>query len=1018
MTIKFYPSRLPGEPLETHSNGTMTIEAWFLKNVEGWQLDRLHPVTVDVDGVPVPVEQWPILVIEPGSDVRIYPVPYGPAVPVWMVWTAVIVAVASAAYSIYMMSQMDTGSGSMPGNGEQLELNPAKANSAKLGSPIREVFGRFRIFPDYVVQPVSRFVDEKSFYSSMFLSVGVGNFSIPASGIRIGATPVASFGDDVSYTIYPPGADVSADPRSENWYSSTEVGNTSGGTAGIDLGATGPTTVSISADAVLVASDTLTLIGDDADMPASWEEGVIITVQAPASWIVETSSGYSVIYGELAELAPEPGMPVTLNWNNTDYSLTVASYAPAVPAIPGVGGNAASIIASASPAGYDFTVAPVTFELTWQDSRYVVSLVTDYVTMSGLVEVITAQLTGSGLIAQDSSGRLMITEQFSPYLGGDIVTTDLPVSVFGFSPVFNTGTPSSGGVAAVRANIRFTWENGKPFGGLPEGVQRMSIGLEGDSFQITEIDGVTISLIRVTTEEDISGNPVTVPDLTWPGFTSRTLLDATVSGVNDNYDWAGPFLVCPDGETTDRIEINLNFQNGLVTYDSKGRKKTKSVTLLIQYRSVEAGGEWTEKTLTYNRNTEDQIGFTEAFDVAAGQYEIRMRRRDPVAGSSTRDQVYWQALRAKLGSRPGHYSGVTTMAVTVRTGNRLAAQSDRRINLAGTRLYEGGGSRSISGALYHVLNNLGMQADTKTIDALEEAYWTPRGETFDFAAGESNTSALDILKLITNAGMGYFLLSDGLASAGREGVKNWTGIISPQEMTEPMQVTFSAPSPDDYDAVDVTYINGTTWTEETVQCRSSDVPTPVKIESYKAEGVLDANRAWRLGMRRLMKYKHQRLTHAVATEMDALCYNYGDRLVLTDDIPGSMTTSCLVTEMSYTSSLVTLTVSEPLDWNIPQPRCLIRFQDGSASMLLTPTRIDTFTLSVPNTDAVHPDDWIMDEPSIEPPRLIFCSSHRVGYDSTVTDITPAADGTCQLNGNEYSPIYYQYDNAIYPGGNT
>ncbi len=37
-----------------------------------------------------------------------------------------------------------------------LDLNPAKANRAKLGDPIREVFGR-RIYPDYVVQPVTRF---------------------------------------------------------------------------------------------------------------------------------------------------------------------------------------------------------------------------------------------------------------------------------------------------------------------------------------------------------------------------------------------------------------------------------------------------------------------------------------------------------------------------------------------------------------------------------------------------------------------------------------------------------------------------------------------------------------------------------------------------------------------------------------------------------------------------------------------------------------------------------------------
>ncbi|VTP70242.1 Uncharacterised protein [Leclercia adecarboxylata] len=36
-------------------------------------------------------------------------------------------------------------------------------------------------------------------------------------------------------------------------------------------------------------------------------------------------------------------------------------------------------------------------------------------------------------------------------------------------------------------------------------------------------------------------------------------------------------------------------------------------------------------------------------------------------------------------------------------------------------------------------------------------------------------------------------------------------MITPQETTEELQTAFKAPSQDDYDGVDVTYINGTTW---------------------------------------------------------------------------------------------------------------------------------------------------------------------------------------------------------------
>lgn len=51
----------------------------------------------------------------------------------------------------------------------------------------------------------------------------------------------------------------------------------------------------------------------------------------------------------------------------------------------------------------------------------------------------------------------------------------------------------------------------------------------------------------------------------------------------------------------------------------------------------------------------------------------------------------------------------------------------------------------------------------------------------------------------------------------------------PHEMVEELQTDFSAPNDDDYDGVDVTYINGATWAEETVQCRTPDNPTPVKL---------------------------------------------------------------------------------------------------------------------------------------------------------------------------------------------
>ncbi|MBS9487573.1 kinase [Citrobacter braakii] len=1027
MTIRIYPSRLPGEPLETHHHETLTLSSWFAQNVNGWTPDQQHPVAVEIDGASVPPAEWPLCIIGPDSDVRIYPVPYGSGAEIAL-WVAVSVAVASAAYSLYMMSTMQTGGASQPGNGDQLDLNPAKANTAKLGDPIREILGRYKVWPDYVVQPISRFDsnDPKKFSTSMFLCVGVGDMTIPASSVRIGSTPASAFGDDVSYTVYSPGANVSSDSRSENWFNNGEVGNTSSGTSGLDLGSTGPQTVGITADAVLVSGNTITLIevsasDDETEIPVSWVVGTVVTVIAPNSYNVANTDGYSVIFGDVDELAPVVGMPVAVNFNESDYDLFIASYAPGVPAVPGVGGSTASIAASAAPATYDFSSSPTTFTIGWDGETYAVSLITNYVTMSGLINTITNQLTGSGLIARDNSGRLEIVEESSPFAGGSISHSVLPVAAFGSAPVDVVGVASSGGTTAVEAHITlaYTSATGRPFTGIPDGVQRIGIGYGDGQFRITDVDDQTITVERVHVTQDVGSNDVVIVDPTWPGFTTRTLLDAQVTGVNDDYAWLGPFLACPDGEITTAIENNFIFPNGHIQYKKNGDAQSHKVRILVQYRDAAAAGEWHEVVHVFSGKTVDGHGYTKRISgLKAAQYEVRVRRTTKIGGSRTVNNLYWQALRSRLNKRPARYPGVTTMAVTVRTGNRLSAQSDRRISVVPTRLYRGGRTaRSVSGALYHVLESLGFtadQIDTAAIDALESMFWTPRGETFDFSTGES-TSALEMLQKITYAGMGYFLLTDGLVSAGREGVKPWIGMITPQETTEELQTSFKAPSQDDYGGVDVTYINGTTWTEETVQCRLPGNPTPLKVESYVLDGVLDADRAYRIGMRRLLGYILQRLQHTTSTEMDALCYQFMDRIVLADDIPGSQTLSCLITDMSHTGSAITLTLSEPPDWSFDSPRVIIRNQEAGASLMHVPTRVDDYTISIPYNADLDVELWEMDDPAIEPPRLLFCSSVRVPYDALIGEISPGSDGTIGVTAVQYHPGKYQYDDSAYPG---
>lgn len=1023
MTIKIFPSHLPGQPLEIHEHGALTLHDWFMKNVAGYALGQRQPVIVEVNGNKVPGSQWPLCALTAESNVRIYPVPYGTGVEI-AAWAAIAVAVASAAYSIYMMSTLDTP-GATSSSSDALNLNSAQANTAKLGDPIREVFGRYRIFPDYVVQPVSRFVDKTSYETRMFLCLGRGNFSLTNGDIKVGSTPISSFGSDFSYTLYPPGADVSGDERSENWFNSTEVGSTSGGGTGLDMGTSSPDENTVSADAATFSGNAVSFIGatldddnddtDDAttDLPDTWAEGTVLTIAAPDTFTIGSSGLYSLISGgSLAELKAYVGMPVTLTYNGSSYDLVVASYSPAVAPVPGQGGSAAVIKASAAPTTYDFSVNNETFSIIWDGASYSVSLLANYGNMSSLIDSVSSQLSSSGLVAVDNAGRLSIVEASSPYTGGAINSSALPVSVFGTAPDYVAGTASSGGSAGVKTSVTLAYNaaNGTPFSGLPVGAERLALGVRGNEYRITAIDALTVNVARLVNGE---------VDNTWQGFGTRTVLDFEVSGINDDEKWLGPFLACPENEITDTFEVDFSFPNGVCGFDSKGSKRIRHVEWEIQWRNYAEGSGWNSRKGIYAEQNPNGMGFNEKFQLStAGLVEVRCRRRNEQGSNNARDSMYWKTLRSRLQARPASYAGVTTMAVTFVTGSKVAAQSDRRINVVATRNYDNGGDRTVSGAILHVLTSLGFRADEidmAAMAALETRYWTPRGETFDFSADGDDKSALETVQMIANAGMGYFLLSDGLASVGREGVKNWIGVITPQETTDYLQTAFTAPSQDDYDGVDVTYIDGTTWASETVQCRTPDNPTPTKIEAYTLDGVTDRDRAYRIGMRRLMKYLQQRLTFTTSTEMDALCYNFGDRLVLTDDIPGHQTISSLVEAAEVQGDNLYLVSSEPLDWSFASPRCLIRYQDGSASVLLTPVRVDEYGLLVPRAAVLNFDGWEMDDATIEPPRLIFCSSERVGYDALVTEISPSSDGTCDVSLREYRASFYDYDDATYPG---
>jgi hypothetical protein len=1002
--IRIYPSRLPGEPLETHAlKGETTLAGWLSANVRGWQQDRKHPITIDVDGVTVPAERWAETQIAADSDVRVYPVPQNSS------WLDVLAPGLSLQWRAFEFAR-DLFDMPKPGSfksGKQLGDSASNGNQARPGGVVRELLGQSRIYPDLISAQVSRFVSKRRMETRMLLCIGTSDYSVLGGSVRVGNTPFVSLGADASYIQYDPGESLAGDQAAENWYPCPEVGATGGGTSGLDLSSEETAGEAPTTDALYLNGKTLSLVGAGAEFPATWAAGNTVVIRAPDNYTISQVGPRSRISGPLSDMAPSVGMKASLQFGGDGYDLVVSAYAPAVAGVPGVGGSPSTVLASAAPTTYDFSVNPAVWTITYQGVTRTLSCTANYANMSAVVADLTSQLAGMGLTAQDSSGRILIGEPMSPYQGGVISQASAPIELFGVSPTYTVGTASSGGTPPQPAYVELDYDDADPetstpatpFAGLPIGNVRLSISHRGAQYKLTSVSGTTAGVDRLL---------LGVVDPGWAGWSQRTALDFDALTAPTGQNWLGPFYACPEGRVVEELEYDVFWVGGLGRVNDDGNLRSLTRTVQFQWRDSAILGGWTTATHKYTDSTADQIGFTHELTLPYPMRpQVRMRITDRTGNSRVYEKCNWYGMRARL-PHATSYAGVTTMTVKLRTGTRLSAQSDRKISVVANRLYPGGLSRSIRDAVYCVTDSLGIsraELDTQQIDALQDAFWGPRGETFDLDFTDQQT-VRDVLRLIFGAGMGHLKLSGGLISAVREGVQSMpSGALSPHEMSGPLQVSFQAPAHDDFDGVDVEYLDAATWTVETVQCR---MPGSLgrKVEKISADGVTSRTRAWRIGMRRLRKLLGQRLSFSCNTEMDALNFEYLDRVTMTDDLPGT-TISSLIVGAEWHGDRVVLTTSEPLDWSVSAPRCLIRRHDGTVTGVLVPSQVSEFELSL--LAAAIDFDLLIDDPVIEPARLLFGPSTRLGYDALIEEVTPSADGSCSVSALQYDPSYYADD---------
>lgn len=1030
--IEIFPSKLEGGPLERYPlDQATTLEAWLKAKVKGYEPRPVPPISILVNGELVEPSAWCETEVGPDDEVAIYIEPKGSSLKT-------IFKPGPLAKLFGLGNPFDPVKPATPNmqnrSSKELNLSTVKGNLPALNDVIPELAGSPKRFPD-LLAPVHRyFGDPTEQWAELLLCIGRGKYQVLPSDILVGDTPIASLGGTASYAIYGPGEDLASETAAQWWHSATEVGATNTGNAGLTL----TTTVAVQQQffgSAVQASDFVITVPEGAGwFPAGWAAGMIARIEVPYSYTFTAPADGSatVISGKhLPMLLPFVGMKIEITGANAG-EYVVATYDPEVPGTPEVPGSASMVTGSAAPNRFNFDVAPLSFTVTRGASTFPVTLNTATTNLAGLVSAVNSALAGTPLVASASAGLLRIAEQTAPFSGVGLGLTGTTSDIFGASPVFVTGTKSEAATDGQFAKMTLAYDGGAPVIGLQVGELLSTIGYRDLRYRITAVSDDSEDDDEDTPENEAHGpSAITVARLTdtgaedgsWGGFDPIETNDVNIvlDGSTTEGDWSGPIAALPPREVTRRLEVDFFFPQGLIRYtDKNGNPRQVSVKVEIQYRDIATAGDWTSVTTTYTATSPDQMGYTRKISLPTFMRpEVRVRRIGEESTSSNKqDRVQWFGLRARIERAPRRYEGVTVMVVYIKGSNRLSAQSQTMVSVRPTRVLpvRSGGAwavetptRDIVPWLAHVARSIGYTDDDLDLAELDrlDAIWRARGDKFDLEVNGQET-VLEALNTALMAGFAELTIDRGLIRPVRDEPRSvYEHLYTPQSMVARLVRKFTTVRPDDYDGVDVEYTDEDTWQKETMKCRLPG-DQGLKTEKITLRGVINRDRAWRIGMRQRRRYKYQRHGYTFSTELAAMNSRYKSYCAASDDIPGYGQSSLLI-DLQEGNDLTLLESSEPLPWEEGANHVVgLRRPDGTLSGPWPATRVDETRLTVPQLDFVPDLSW-----DIEPPHLQFGTTTRWSYPILIDSIK-YKDFTADVEAVNYDVRVYADDDNFAP----
>ncbi|ANQ24822.1 hypothetical protein BA893_24890 [Vibrio natriegens] len=544
----------------------------------------------------------------------------------------------------------------------------------------------------------------------------------------------------------------------------------------------------------------------------------------------------------------------------------------------------------------------------------------------------------------------------------------------------------------------------------------------------------------VSTDSDYKMTVIRVGDPDWTGFiggtyTNEISLDVTSDTLPDYQ--LGPYVGCPEGYTTDYIEIDMLRSNGWGYYDSKGRLQNHTVDWEVWVRDADLGelDTWQVFPFSYTDKSYDQVGKTHPITLQSAIRPEVMLVRKTKSYDDTKylDKLQWMRLKSKLPTASS-YANSTVLAMSIRSDSNLSSSATNKIKVLQTRklpVPDGAGgwtaelqaTRDIAPVIRYIVHNSGGSDDDIDMDELlwmHENVWSPAEEYFDGGFVDEGT-IYTALKTVLQAGMAEFCFDIGKILPKRMFEKTSSGQpYTPDVMTgDGLTITTTLYDPDQNEGLIVYYMDPTDWTTNSVKCWLGDKNSITKWgELELTKGVTSETRAWRIGMRMLRRSQGEKINYSFTTEMDALNSTYLDYAELADDLPNfgqfGEVVDWQVIRNSNDELVAQITVDRDLEWAAGDTHYMtVRRHDGTGNGPFVATKVSNRVVMlsgqldfIPNLTG-----------KIEPPLWLFGDANRYSEPAVITSITPNVNNEktkCSVKAVNYVADMFKDDNNLPP----